>query len=90
MSLSGPARQPEAAIDGARTVSAAFSGLSFNQKRVLEMAYFEGFSQSEIAGRLHEPLGTVKSWMRSALGRLHRWGLERSMSGYGAPVNPEP
>ncbi len=36
----------------------------------MELAYFEGFSQSEIAERLHEPLGTVKSWMRAALGRL--------------------
>ena len=34
------------------------------------MAYFEGFSQSEIAARLEEPLGTVKSWMRSAIERL--------------------
>jgi RNA polymerase sigma-70 factor (ECF subfamily) len=51
-------------------VKEAFSGLNTNQRKVLEMAYFEGFSQSEIALRLEEPLGTVKSWMRSALSRL--------------------
>ncbi len=61
---------PESAIDQARVVKEAFSHLSFNQKRVLELAYFEGMSQSEIASSLNEPLGTVKSWMRSALLRL--------------------
>ncbi len=61
---------PESAIDQARAVSAAFSNLNFNQKRVLELAYFEGLSQTEIAAQLQEPLGTVKSWVRSALDRL--------------------
>ena len=59
--------QPEAVIDQGRTVKAAFETLSLKQRRVLELAYFEGFSQTEIASHLHEPLGTVKSWMRSAL-----------------------
>jgi RNA polymerase sigma-70 factor (ECF subfamily) len=52
-------------------IRAAFEHLNANEKRVLELAYFEGFSQSEIAAKLQEPLGTVKSWMRSALNRLH-------------------
>ncbi|MBV9033117.1 MAG: sigma-70 family RNA polymerase sigma factor [Acidobacteriaceae bacterium] len=60
-------QDPESLIDQARTVQAAFAALTLNQKRVLELAYFEGFSQSEIAQHLQEPLGTVKSWMRSAL-----------------------
>ena len=60
-------QNPESIIDQTRTVQNAFAALNGNQKRVLELAYFEGFSQSEIAERLHEPLGTVKSWMRSAL-----------------------
>lgn len=63
-------RAPEKIIDEARAIKAAFSQLSFNQQRVLELAYYQGFSQSEIAERLNEPLGTVKSWMRSALLRL--------------------
>jgi RNA polymerase sigma-70 factor, ECF subfamily len=62
--------EPESVIDRQRMVSAALANLNDNEKRVLELAYFEGFSQSEIAARLQEPLGTVKSWMRSALGRL--------------------
>ena len=60
----------ESILDQIRTVSAAFSYLNFNQKRVLELAYYEGFSQTEIAERLNEPLGTVKSWMRSGLSKL--------------------
>jgi RNA polymerase sigma-70 factor (ECF subfamily) len=60
----------ESILDQVRTVRSAFSYLNFNQKRVLELAYYEGFSQTEIAERLNEPLGTVKSWMRSGLVRL--------------------
>src|SRR5689334_8860831 len=63
-------RDPESAIDENRAVEAAFALLSERQKQVLELAYFEGFSQTEIASRLREPLGTVKSWMRSALQSL--------------------
>jgi RNA polymerase sigma-70 factor (ECF subfamily) len=62
--------EPESTIDDVRTVHAAFSYLNQNQKRVLELAYFEGLSQSEIAAQLSEPLGTVKSWMRSGLLRM--------------------
>ncbi len=57
----------ESIIDQSRAVNAAFANLNLNQKRVLELAYFQGFSQTEIAKQLQEPLGTVKSWMRSAL-----------------------
>jgi RNA polymerase sigma-70 factor (ECF subfamily) len=62
--------EPESLLDRARTVKTALSNLTPNEKRVLEMAYYEGFSQTEIATRLNEPLGTVKTWMRSGLGRL--------------------
>ncbi len=57
-------------LDNSKAVKEAFSTLNLNQRKVLEMAYFDGFSQSEIALRLEQPLGTVKSWMRSALARL--------------------
>ena len=60
----------ETALDDVRTVQSAFSYLSQRQKEVLKLAYFEGLSQSEIAAKLGQPLGTVKSWMRSGLLRM--------------------
>lgn len=60
----------ESRITDVRSVQQAFAALTPDEKRVMELAYFEGFSQSEIAENIHEPLGTVKSRMRSALARL--------------------
>jgi RNA polymerase sigma-70 factor (ECF subfamily) len=51
-------------------VRAALDTLAPSQRQVLEIAYFEGLSQSEIAQRLGAPLGTVKSWTRQGLQRL--------------------
>lgn len=51
-------------------VRAALAELPAQQRQVLEIAYFQGLSQSEIATRLAAPLGTVKSWTRQALARL--------------------
>jgi RNA polymerase sigma-70 factor (ECF subfamily) len=51
-------------------VQKALSALQPRQREVLEIAYFEGLSQSEIAERLGAPLGTVKSWTRQGLMRL--------------------
>ena len=49
----------------------AFMGdLSEGQRQALELAYFEGLSQTEIADKFGAPLGTVKSWVRGALLRL--------------------
>lgn len=66
--------EPESMIDRSKRAAAALSSLRPREKQVLELAYFEGCSQSEIADRLQEPLGTVKTWTRSALIRL-RLGL---------------
>jgi RNA polymerase sigma-70 factor (ECF subfamily) len=54
---------------GAR-VRESLSMLQPQQRQVLEIAYFEGLSQSEIAGRIGAPLGTVKSWTRQGLQKL--------------------
>ena len=51
-------------------ITQAMSDLSDDQRRVLEIAYFEGLSQSEVATRIGAPLGTVKSWTRQGLERL--------------------
>ena len=52
------------------TVNSALARLPENQRRVLELAYFDGMSQTEIADYMKEPLGTVKTRMRTALQRL--------------------
>ncbi len=48
-------------------VKTAMNRLSFDQRQVLETAYFEGQSQTEIAGTLGIPLGTVKSRVRDGM-----------------------
>lgn len=67
--LSSKSKDVESTLDR-RVIKSALANLNANEKRVLELAYFEGLSQSEIAAQLDEPLGTVKSWIRSGLGRL--------------------
>lgn len=55
-------------------VRTALAGLAPDQKAVLELAYFEGLSCSEIASRIAIPIGTVKSRLASGMQRL-REGL---------------
>jgi RNA polymerase sigma-70 factor (ECF subfamily) len=69
-SFSYKEQEPEKTLDTTRQIREALQNLNENQRRALELAYFEGCSQTEIALRLQEPLGTVKSWIRSALNRL--------------------
>ena len=57
-------------LDRSRRLKSAFEKLSPNQRMVIELAYFEGLSQTEMAERMKQPLGTVKTWVRSALKAL--------------------
>lgn len=54
-------------MDRVRALRGAFEKLTPNQRLVLELAYYEGLSQTEMADRLKQPLGTVKTWVRTAL-----------------------
>ena len=51
-------------------VGEALASLSAPQREAIELAYFEGLSQSEIAERLQEPLGTIKTRVRLGMQKL--------------------
>ena len=51
-------------------VQAALRQLPDQQREALELAYYGGFSQSELAERLGQPVGTIKSRMFTGLARL--------------------
>ena len=52
------------------TLRRVLERLNVNQRRVIDLAYFEGYSQTEMAAKLGQPVGTVKTWVRSALNLL--------------------
>jgi RNA polymerase sigma-70 factor, ECF subfamily len=54
----------------ARSVRSALDTLPADQRRTIELAYFAGFSHSQIAELLDEPIGTIKGRMRLGLGKL--------------------
>jgi RNA polymerase sigma factor (sigma-70 family) len=64
----------------ARRLGHCMEHLSAAQRQSVALAFYDGLSHAEVAERLHQPLGTVKSWVRRALlvlkGCLDR-GVER-------------
>ncbi len=54
----------------ARSVRSALDTLPEEQRRTIELAYFGGFSHSQIAELLDEPIGTIKGRMRLGLDKL--------------------
>jgi RNA polymerase sigma-70 factor (ECF subfamily) len=65
----GPADLLERARD-ARQLMQCLEGLTPPQRQSVALAFFDGLSHSEVAERMREPLGTVKSWVRRALAAL--------------------
>jgi RNA polymerase sigma-70 factor, ECF subfamily len=61
-----------ARMDEARIVREAIDELPDEQGKVIELAYFSGFSHSQIAEMLQMPIGTVKGRMRLGLDKLRR------------------
>ena len=70
--VAGPARtdDPVDRVADRSTVMGALAQLPEAQRQVIELAYYGGLTQTEIAERLTQPLGTVKTRMRTGLERL--------------------
>jgi RNA polymerase sigma-70 factor (ECF subfamily) len=67
---------PADAVDHAERrerVQQALATLSPPQRQAIELAFFEGLSQSEIAERLQEPLGTIKTRVRLGMQKLREF-----------------
>jgi len=59
-----------ARLDEAQEIRQAMTTLPAEQSRVIELAYFGGFTQTEIASMLDTPIGTVKGRMRLGLEKM--------------------
>lgn len=78
--LEGPENTVESRLQQ-QTVRQAVAALPEDQRRVLGLAFFSGYSHSEIAERLGEPLGTVKSRIRLAMQKLRDIFIEQGLIG---------
>jgi RNA polymerase sigma-70 factor, ECF subfamily len=74
-----PEEQVEQSLE-ARRVRAALARLPVEQQRALALAYFLGYTQSQIAEELREPLGTVKTRIRAAMQKLRELLVDEQIS----------
>ncbi|MEC5126106.1 sigma-70 family RNA polymerase sigma factor [Verrucomicrobiales bacterium BCK34] len=56
--------------DAKKVLQSAVVSLSPEQREVIELAYFEGLTQKQIAERIHSPIGTVKARIRRGVDKL--------------------
>ena len=63
-----------------RLLKAALEGLTVEERQAIDTAFFSELSYAEVAGKLNQPLGTVKTRIRSGLGKL-REILTRKLGG---------
>ena len=68
-SVGGPDEETQLNLER-RRVRTALAALPDEQKQVLALAYFRGYTQTEIAASLGQPLGTVKTRMRLGMQKL--------------------
>ena len=54
-----------------RRIREVLQGLSKEQRRTIELCYFQGYTQEEVSRLTGEPLGTIKSRIRASLRKLH-------------------
>lgn len=62
-----------------RDIRQVIQSLPPEQRKVLGLAYFKGFSHSQIAEQLNEPLGTIKSRIRQAMQKVRDAMIDRGM-----------
>lgn len=73
VSLGGSGEPPDAAVERAevaRAVRGSLAALPEAQRRAIELAFFGGLSHADVAAALGQPLGTVKTRIRSGLQKL--------------------
>jgi RNA polymerase sigma factor (sigma-70 family) len=75
----GPLELLSRAAD-ARALSHCMQGLTAQQRQSVALAFYDGLSHAEVAEKMRQPLGTVKSWVRRALMSLKAC-LERASAG---------
>ncbi len=77
----GPAEAHQLA-DDKRQLMRCMATLTSEQRQALSLAYYQGYSHTEVAQHLSQPLGSVKSWVRRGLLALQRC-MAGSFSGAG-------